>query len=124
RPAPTPTDDQHEDTTARRARPKCRAWADLMGRAFEADVLACPTCGGRMTVLATIETRGDGADSHAPRAVPGGRGGLAAGAGVALDRQPSRIERPSRWHQMARSAARTEVQDPPARPTPDQGGGS
>jgi hypothetical protein len=36
-------------------RPKYRAWADLMRRAFEADVLACPRCGGRMTVLATIE---------------------------------------------------------------------
>ena len=37
------------------ARPKYRAWADLMRRAFEADVLASPKCGGRMTVLATIE---------------------------------------------------------------------
>ena len=26
-----------------------------MRRAFEADVLSCPRCGGRMTVLATIE---------------------------------------------------------------------
>jgi hypothetical protein len=26
-----------------------------MRRAFEADVLACPRCGGRMVVLATIE---------------------------------------------------------------------
>ena len=26
-----------------------------MRRAFEADVLACPRCGGRMTVLATID---------------------------------------------------------------------
>jgi hypothetical protein len=39
----------------RRARPKYRAWADLMRRAFEADVLACPRCGGRMILLATIE---------------------------------------------------------------------
>jgi len=54
-PAPTPADNQHEDATARRERPKYRAWADLMRRAFEADVLACPKCGGRMTVLATIE---------------------------------------------------------------------
>jgi len=38
-----------------RARPKYRAWADLMRRAFETDVLACPRCGGRMVVLATIE---------------------------------------------------------------------
>ena len=48
-------DDQREEAKAGRARPKYRAWADLMRRAFEADVLACPKCGGRMTVLATIE---------------------------------------------------------------------
>src|SRR5881296_2771991 len=54
-PSPTPADDQREDATGRRARPKYRAWADLMRRAFEADVLACPKCGGRMIVLATIE---------------------------------------------------------------------
>jgi hypothetical protein len=30
-------------------------WADLMRRAFEVDVLACPRCGNRMRVLATIE---------------------------------------------------------------------
>ncbi len=39
----------------RRERPKYRAWADLMRRAFAADVLACPRCGGRMVLLATIE---------------------------------------------------------------------
>ena len=37
-----------------RVRPKYRAWAELMRRAFETDVLACPRCGGRMVVLATI----------------------------------------------------------------------
>jgi hypothetical protein len=31
------------------------AWADLMRRAFEVDVLACPRCGGRMQLIATIE---------------------------------------------------------------------
>ena len=30
-------------------------WADLMRRAFEIDVLACPQCGGRMELIATIE---------------------------------------------------------------------
>jgi hypothetical protein len=40
---------------AARLRPVYRAWADLMRRAFESDVLACPRCGGRMVVLATIE---------------------------------------------------------------------
>src|SRR5205823_2607588 len=48
-------DNQPDDATGRRARPKYRAWADLMRRAFEADVLARPKCGGRMIVLATIE---------------------------------------------------------------------
>jgi hypothetical protein len=38
-----------------RIRPRYRAWAELMRRAFEADVLACPRCGGRMVVLATID---------------------------------------------------------------------
>jgi hypothetical protein len=30
-------------------------WANLMRRAFDIDVLACPRCGGRMTLLAMIE---------------------------------------------------------------------
>jgi hypothetical protein len=51
----TPADDQREAAMADRARPRYRAWAELMRRAFEADVLVCPRCGGRMTVLATIE---------------------------------------------------------------------
>ena len=38
-----------------RLRPRYRSWAELMRRAFEADVLACPRCGGRMVVLATID---------------------------------------------------------------------
>jgi hypothetical protein len=33
----TPVDDQREDATADRARPRYRAWAELMRRAFEAD---------------------------------------------------------------------------------------
>ena len=33
-PSPTPADDQREDATGRRARPKYRAWADLMRRAL------------------------------------------------------------------------------------------
>jgi hypothetical protein len=39
-------------------RPRYRTWAELMRRAFEADVLACPRCGGRMAVLVTIEDPG------------------------------------------------------------------
>ena len=41
--------------TPPRMRPRYRTWAELMRRAFEADVLTCPRCGGRMVVLATIE---------------------------------------------------------------------
>ena len=36
-------------------KPRYWAWADFMRRAFELDVLACPRCGGRMRLLATIE---------------------------------------------------------------------
>jgi hypothetical protein len=44
------------DVTKRlRMRPRHRTWAELMRRAFEADVLDCPRCGGRMVVLATID---------------------------------------------------------------------
>src|SRR2546427_4813686 len=38
--------------------PQCRThgwWADLMRRAFAVDGLACPQCGNRMRLLATIE---------------------------------------------------------------------
>ena len=44
-----------EAPSRRRDRPRYRAWASLMRRAFGSDVLACPQCGGRMVVLATIE---------------------------------------------------------------------
>jgi hypothetical protein len=30
-------------------------WADLMRRVFAVDVLACPTCGGRLRLIATLE---------------------------------------------------------------------
>jgi hypothetical protein len=31
-----------------------RAWADLAQRAFDIDVLACPRCGGRLRLIATV----------------------------------------------------------------------
>jgi hypothetical protein len=31
------------------------AWADLMRRAFDIDALACPRCGGRLRLIATVE---------------------------------------------------------------------
>ncbi len=36
-------------------KPRYWTWAHLMRRAFELDVLACPRCGGRMRLIATIE---------------------------------------------------------------------
>ena len=48
------------------------AWAPLMRRAFEIDVLACPRYGGRLRLLATVE------DPDAIRAIL---------AGVAVSRE-------------------------------------
>jgi putative transposase len=42
---------------ARYTRPKHYAWADLLRRAFAIDVLACPDCGGRLRLIATIDDR-------------------------------------------------------------------
>jgi Putative transposase/Transposase zinc-binding domain len=56
--APSPaTSDEIPSTDGRRTpiRPRYRSWAELMRRAFDTDVLACPKCGGRMVLLATIE---------------------------------------------------------------------
>ncbi len=39
----------------RPAKPRHWAWANLMRRAFDLDVLACPRCGGRLRLLGTIE---------------------------------------------------------------------
>jgi hypothetical protein len=38
-------------------RPPYVAWADLLRRVFALEVLACPDCGGRLRLLATIEER-------------------------------------------------------------------
>lgn len=35
--------------------PRHWAWADLMRRAFDIDVLACPRCGGRLRLIGTVE---------------------------------------------------------------------
>lgn len=35
-------------------RPRYQAWAALMQRAFGLDVLACPRCGRRLRLIATI----------------------------------------------------------------------
>ena len=38
-------------------RPRHHAWADLLRRTFELDILACSDCGGRLRLLATITQR-------------------------------------------------------------------
>lgn len=38
-------------------RPPYFPWADLLRRVFALDILACPDCGGRLRLLATIEDR-------------------------------------------------------------------
>ena len=43
-----------EDATAKPP-PRYWSWAKLMQRAFELDVLACPRCGGRLRLIATVE---------------------------------------------------------------------
>jgi len=35
-------------------RPRHVAWAELLRRTFAIDVLACPDCGGRLRLVATI----------------------------------------------------------------------
>jgi len=37
------------------ASPRHWAWAHLMRRAFDVDVLACPRCGGRLRLVAAID---------------------------------------------------------------------
>ena len=54
-PAPaSPSANMSEDATAT-ATPHHWAWADLMRRAFDIDVLACPRCGGRMRLISSID---------------------------------------------------------------------
>jgi uncharacterized protein YbaR (Trm112 family) len=36
-------------------KPRYWTWAALMRRAFDLDVLACPRCGGRLQLIATVE---------------------------------------------------------------------
>ncbi|MGH7392375.1 MAG: transposase [Candidatus Rokuibacteriota bacterium] len=60
--AEPPCSSTAEETAARPA-PRYWSWARLMQRAFEIDVLACPRCGGRLRLIATVE------DPHAIREI-------------------------------------------------------
>ncbi len=57
--APQVTADARVEASASGVTPRPSArgtsWADLMRRAFEIDVLACPRCGGRLRLIALIE---------------------------------------------------------------------
>jgi hypothetical protein len=52
---PTPADDPPEtETSAKPVGSRYRPWAELLKRCFSIDVLACPTCGGRMRLVALV----------------------------------------------------------------------
>ena len=55
---PNPPDPSGEDAIAMPAH-RHWPWANLMRRAFEIDVLACPRCGGRLRLIATVENPGE-----------------------------------------------------------------
>ena len=51
---PSPSAHAPEETTSPKP-PRHWAWANLMRRAFDIDVLACPRCRGRLRLIATVE---------------------------------------------------------------------
>jgi hypothetical protein len=55
RPVAASTTLQTNDGPAMTPAPRHWAWADLMRRAFDIDVLACPRCGGRLRLISTVE---------------------------------------------------------------------
>ena len=73
------------------ARSRYWAWAVLMRRAFDLDVLRCPRCAGRMELIATID---DPAVIHrilAHLALPGARDGPAPASALS----PPRADQPA-----------------------------
>jgi len=60
-PGPVVVEDEPQAERAKRAayvKPRHFAWAELLRRVFAIDILACPDCGGRLRLLATIAERG------------------------------------------------------------------
>jgi len=51
-----PATDPGETKKKHGCQPRNYPWATLMSRAFELDVLACARCGGRMRILAAIDS--------------------------------------------------------------------
>jgi hypothetical protein len=59
RPVPDPNAHQGEaGPRSAGASPHSWAWATLMRRVFDLDVLACPRCGGRLRLIATVQDTG------------------------------------------------------------------
>ena len=56
-PPPSGSPPEAGATPVASVRPSYVAWADLLRRVCAIDVLACPDCGGRLRLLATIEDR-------------------------------------------------------------------
>ena len=59
----TPAASTSPDRSTPDAKPRYWAWAHLMRRAFDIDVLGCPRCGGRLRLIAAID------DPHAIRQI-------------------------------------------------------
>jgi hypothetical protein len=53
-PAPEAEPRDSERAEANKARSGYRRWAELLGRTFAVDALACPACGGRMRPIAVV----------------------------------------------------------------------
>ena len=64
------------------------SWARLMQRAFEIDVLACPRCGGRLRLIATVEDPGEIQVVLAVLALPAEAGDRAPPSRGSLDAIP------------------------------------
>ena len=56
-PEGAPVEARAPPATAAYVRPRHFPWADLLRRTFEIDILACPDCGNRLRLVATIENR-------------------------------------------------------------------
>jgi hypothetical protein len=52
--AGVPCPSVHDDPAPKRTRGGYRPWADLLRRTFAIDVLECPTCQGRMKLVAMV----------------------------------------------------------------------
>ena len=76
--ASVPSGSPNGEDAAVKPMPRHWSWARLMQRAFEIDVLACPRCGGRLRLIATVED---------PRAIGEILGALAFST-AAVDRAP------------------------------------